>query len=183
MSYGIAVMKCAPLHLMHTRILNAMIATTDRCVLLLAPNEVFPIGLRTDMIRTVYGNRIRCAPIDDIGAQTTDEWSNHVIQRAVDVASGEYPTDYFAGRRNDGIWMHYHFYNETFKDLPLDTFCNSAGVHRKLHLIDAPELRHINATAIRTYLRFRDDMWKSMVPPVLIDMILTGYVEWERRVK
>lgn len=83
MTVALACMRLQPLHFGHTRIINEMIADYETVIIGLGSagkkpdrRDPWSVEQRTQMLRNVYGNRIKIVPLNDIGSsQTSNDWS------------------------------------------------------------------------------------------------------------
>lgn len=184
------VFRIQPLHKGHTHTMNQMnenfstwsvgLGSTGRHN---EPANPWTQVQRQEMLRNVYGNRVRIIPLQDIGAeQGANTWCEYVLSKAEGMKLPEI-TDYFTGSHADAMWYKGMFWFGDPTDKVLATRENESkyftknGVLRRLHIIDRSENVFPSATEIRTYLATRSDEWKRWVPAVNHDFIESTYPE------
>ena len=184
------VFRIQPLHLGHTFTMNIMNQDFDMWSVGLGstgrhsePANPWPQVLRQEMLRNVYGNRVRIVPLQDIGAeQGANTWCEYVLDKAVKMKLPEI-TDYFTGSHADAMWYKGMFWVGDPNDKILATkayeakYFTSTGVLRRLHIIDRSNNVFPSATEIRTYLATRSEEWRQWVPGVNHELIETTYPE------
>lgn len=185
-----AVMRCQPPHKGHTNVINRMNEDFDITSIGLGstgrhnePSNPWTQVQRQEMLRNIYGNRIRIIPLQDIGAeQGADTWCEYVLQKAEAMKLPPI-TDYFTGSHADAMWYKGLFWLGDENDPLLDTpeyrrrYFTEGGVLRRLHIIDRAENVFPSATEIRTYLATRSDEWKRWIPAVNHEFIEQTYPE------
>jgi hypothetical protein len=147
------------------------------------PSNPWPQVLRQEMLRNVYGNRVRIVPLQDIGAeQGANTWCEYVLDKAVKMNLPEI-TDYFTGSHADAMWYKNMFWEGDPNDKVLATkeyqakYFTSDGILRRLHVIDRSKNPFPSATEIRTYLATRSEEWRQWVPAVNHELVETTYPE------
>lgn len=206
MKFGLMIMKGAPLHRHHIRLLTEMAMTCPNALILFGQNSWFTFEDRARMVENVFGNRFFFSQITDIGGSTTRDWGVHVFKTVQEKFPDRkiYLTDYIGGRREDIFWLKDFFHHDEFGDFQsgyqtIPGYENSPGrcmnrfIHaydpitgqvdedapfgiRRLHMVRDEDHSHISATAIRTYLLLDDDHWKTMVPEVNHKLVEEAYM-------
>ena len=167
---AIAAMRCNPLHLGHTSIIQKMIESYENVVICLGSadksrtqDNPFNIEERMDMVLNVFGDRIRIVPLKDLGATShTNDWCDYIIRKITGLGLPE-PTDYVTGSRQDSLWYRGRFW--LGDNDPSEEHYSSSGQLRRLHIVDR-RLLPISASEIRGYLELGNDGWKDFVPRV-----------------
>lgn len=181
---GLAIMRTMPLHEGHTRIAQRMInahdvviigcGSADKPVTIQNP---FPILVRQQMWRAVYGDRIKLVALNDLGAtKDTNEWCDYVLKK-IEGLGLPAPTDYYTGSPADAVWYKGRFFNKECgspaDDNPKDFIRRYMpnDVFRQLHLEERTHNYIPSATELRQFLVTRDDGWKRWVPAVIHDIV------------
>lgn len=184
------VARCQCPHKGHTHIFNVMnedfefwsvgLGSTGRHS---EPSNPWTQIQRQEMLRNIYGNRIRIIPLQDIGAeQGANTWCEYVLGKANAMKLPEI-TDYFTGSQADAMWYKGMFWDGDPNDKILATkeyeskYFTEKGVLRRLHIIDRAQNHFPSATEIRTFLATRSDEWKRWVPAVNHNFIESTYPE------
>lgn len=184
------VARCQCPHKGHTHIFNVMnedfeywsvgLGSTGRHS---EPSNPWTQSQRTEMLRNIYGNRIRIVPLEDIGAeQGANTWCEYVLQKSEAMRLPEI-TDYFTGSHADAMWYKGMFWSGDPDDKILATkpyeakYFTKDGVLRRLHIIERTENIYPSATEIRTYLATRSEEWRRWVPAVNHDLVESTYPE------
>ena len=183
---ALAIMRTQPLHKGHCWIINEMLQSAETVIIGLgscdkAGNRSNPFTgeQRIQQIKNVYGNRVKCLPLNDLGS-TPDksEWIDYVLAKIRGLKLPE-PTDYYTGSPADAIWYDERFWNRDlvghlYRD-PHEghyTNPNDYSTLRMLHVMDrASKVFPISATEIRAFIELRSDKWKPWVPEVNHQMI------------
>lgn len=169
---SLAVMRLQPLHRGHCRLINRMIQDFEVVIVGIGSadksrtsHNPFTIEERIEMVRNVFGKRVKIVPLEDIGlVDITDEWCDYVLHKIESVGLPR-PTDYFCGSKADSLWYKYHF----------------DGDH--IHIRDRSSHNVPPATEIRTAIQLRDDSWKEFVPVLNHEIVEQNYPEKYRIVK
>jgi nicotinamide mononucleotide adenylyltransferase len=203
MKVGLMIMKGAPLHRHHVRLLTELAMLYKNSIVLFGKNSWFSYDDRKEMVKNVFGDRFHFGEIEDIGGTTTRAWGVHVFKTVAemhlcsDPNESVYLSGYVGGRREDCFWLKDFFRNEEFRgDIEWDYIgnrCINRYLHaydpatntinddapqgdRYLHMVRDEDHSHISATAIRTYLLLGDDYWKTMVPEVNHKLVQEAYM-------
>jgi len=186
-----AVMRIHPLHLGHTAVLNRMNENYETWSIGLGstgrhsePGHPWTQAQRTEMLRNVYGNRVKIVPLEDIGAeQGKNTWCEYVLSKAEKIWPGAPITDYFTGSHADAMWYKGLFWHGAEDDPLLQTpeyqkrYFTKEGVLRRLHILERSETIFPSATEVRTFLATRSDEWKRWVPGVNHQLVESTYPE------
>lgn len=166
---GLAIMRLQPLHAGHLRIINRMIADCETVIIGIGSadksntaHNPYTIEARMDMLRNVYGNRIKIIPLKDLGlTEVTREWADFVINKIkkVDMPA---PTEYWTGSEADAAFYKEHFGDGERHIGPLRI------VNRGTNNIPP-------ATELRTFLQLNDNSWRQWVPAVNWNIVENGY--------
>lgn len=178
---GLMVARLQPLHRGHTHIINTMIETHRPVILGLGsaqksrePHDPWTVEERMQMIRNVYGDRIKIVPLKDLGlVDVTDEWVDYVLDKIAKLGLPE-PTDYWGGSKFDSLWYSSRF-AETNSDNP--KYLAKNGQVRKLHILERDKNIFPAATELRTAMALEDDSWMEWVPTVNHRLIEETYPE------
>lgn len=190
---GLAVMRLQPLHSGHLRIINRMIANCDTVIIGIGSSDKsftahnpYTIEDRMEMLRNVYGNRIKIIPLKDLGlTEVTREWADFVISKIkkVDMPA---PTEYWTGSEADAVFYQEHFYTQKMiREAPGDPipYPRRSGFIGPLHIVDRGSNPVPPATEMRTFLQLHDDSWKQWVPAVNWDIVENNYPDEYRTKK
>lgn len=176
---ALAIMRTQPLHEGHTRIAQRMVSNFDTVIIgcgsadkPVSISNPYPVELRMQMWRNVYGDRIKLVPLADLGAtRDTNEWCDYVLKKIRGLGLPD-PTDYFTGSPADAIWYRGRFFN-TECGSPADEGTEEFikrfmpnGTFRLLHLEERTHNYIPSATELRQFLVTRSDGWKRWVPAV-----------------
>lgn len=189
---GLAVMRLQPLHSGHLRIINRMIANCDTVIIGIGSSDKsftahnpYTIEDRMQMLRNVYGNRIKIIPLKDLGlTEVTREWADFVMKKIkkVDMPT---PTEYWTGSKADAVFYQEHFYTDQMlanaKEEMLDGYIIGKMIG-PLRIVDRGANPVPSATEMRTFLQLHDDSWKQWVPAVNWDIVENNYPD-EYRMK
>ncbi len=187
---AMAAMRTQPIHLGHTAIANAMTANFDEVIIFngsadkpISISNPFPVEIRIQMWKRIFGDRIKLVPVSDLGATTdTTEWCDYLLKKAKQLGLPE-PTDYFTGSPADAVWYRGRFFNKECNspaDDDTDEFIARYmpnGVFRQLHLVDRTQNYIPSATELRQFMVTRDDGWKRWVPSVIHDLVEEHFPE------
>lgn len=161
MHVGLAVMRLQPLHRGHTAIINRMNEECDVSIIGLGSvqetNRWNPYSAeqRKQMIKNVYGDRVKIVPLNDISTERgTNDWVKYVIERITKIGLPE-PSHYYSGSEADACWYTNWFEKDCLHILP-----------RQFNV-------YPSATEIRTFLETRNEAWKKYVPKVNWDIVKT----------
>lgn len=183
---GLAVMRAQPLHKGHTRIIDAMIQDSDvaiigmgSCNVSRTVHDPFTPEERKEMIRNVYGDRVKIIMLSDLGITPgKDDWVDYVLSKIHKLGLPT-PSDYYSGSHGDSVW-----YKNRFTDYEGDrnpgwqyeyvAEDGSIGF-RKLHILDRAMNDVPAATDIRTLISMGDSSWKQWVPRVNHSFIEAHY--------
>ncbi len=195
---ALAIMRTQPLHKGHCWIINEMLQSADTVIIALGScdkagsrSNPFNGEQRIQMIKNVYGSRVKCLPLNDLGS-TPDksEWIDYVLEK-IEGLKLPHPTDYYTGSMADAIWYDERFYNELTSDKSLDYATAHNGFDRpycpkyytpdeesfrRLHIMDrTSQVFPITATELRAFIELRSDAWKPLVPAVNHKLIIENY--------
>lgn len=182
---ALAIMRLQPgPHFGHCSIINKMIADYQEVVIGLGSaqknrelHDPFTIEERMDMIRNIYGNRIKIVPLHDLGTDGgTTDWCEYVLEKMEKL--GLPPINaYFTGSSVDGAWYKNYFYNAKFNSELLPTHMIDNKTARRLFIVDRDQNFWPPASEIRMSLTLRTDEWKQWVPQVNHSLIESSYPE------
>lgn len=183
---GLVVGRFQPLHFGHTKIINHMIQDCKTAIVCIGSAQEsgtkrnpWNIEERMQMLRNVYGDRIKIVPLNDLGAANPDQWVGYIFEKIAKLGMKE-PTDYLTGSEADASWYQHHFWTKLFdaqwEKLP-EAYYTSDGIVRKLHIVERNHNPVPAATEIRTWLETRSNGWKHWVPAVNHDLISSTYPE------
>jgi cytidyltransferase-like protein len=184
---GLCVMRAQPLHRGHTHVINHMIENCDIVIIGLGSaqkkrerHDPWTVEERQQMLRNVYGDRIKIMPLVDIGAVNPIDWASYVLEKVQKLGLPD-PTEYHSGSEADSIWYRYHFFMgdlNSLKGLVPDHFYTPDGkIVRKLILHYREQNPIPSATEIRMFLETRYDGWKRWIPRVNHPLIESTYPE------
>lgn len=168
---GLAICRIQPLHKGHCLIINQMIQDCEVAILGLGSTnkkpdrwDPFTPDVRMQMVKNVYGDRLKIVPLVDINASTKSDWIEYVSSKITKLGMKE-PTDYYTGSESDAAWYtdHYGFDNEPGK--------------KKLHMVDRGMNNIPSASELRTLIELQDNGWKKWVPAVNWGLIEDNYPE------
>ena len=168
---GLAVMRIQPMHSGHCMIINKMIQECEMVILGLGSTnkkpdrwDPFTPDVRMQMVRNVYGDRVKIVPLVDIQAASKSDWVNYILSKLEKLGMRK-PTDYFTGSISDAAWYTDHFV--------LDLVTKNPTVH----MVDRGTNDIPSASELRTLIELRNDKWKQWVPSVNWDLVLDNYPE------
>lgn len=168
---GLAVMRIQPLHKGHCIIINQMIQECEMVVLGLGSTnkkpdrwDPFTPDVRMQMVRNVYGERVKIVPLVDIQAATKQQWVEYILTKLTKLGMRQ-PTDYFTGSVSDASWYEDHFRYD------------AKNGEMKLHLLDRSMNDILSASELRTLIELRNDKWCQWVPSVNWDLVTANYPE------
>lgn len=174
---GLAVMRTQPLHKGHTRIIDAMIQDSDvaiigmgSCNISRTVHDPFTPDERKEMIRNVYGDRVKIIMLSDLGITPgKDDWVDYVLSKIHKLGLPS-PSDYYSGSHGDSVWYKNRFTDYTGDGNPgwQYEFVREDGTvdFRKIHILDRSMNDVPAATDIRTLISMGDTSWKQWVPRV-----------------
>jgi len=164
---ALAVMRLEPLHRGHCSVINTMIQECETVIVCIGSAQEkrtnlnpYTVEERMEMLRNVYGDRIKIIPLKDIGAANQKQWVDYICKKIEKLGMAE-PTDYYTGSIQDSKWYEQHF----------------TGNDRKLHILGRDSNVYPPATEIRGYLELRDNGWKEWVPRVNHIIVEDNYPE------
>ena len=190
---GLMVGRFQPLHRGHLKSVNRMIQDCETAIIGLGSaqksgeeHDPYTVEERMEMLRNVYGDRIKIVPLNDLNASSPKQWTDYIFEKLGKLGMKKL-TDYYTGSEADAKWYIHCFWNEKLykpyngryngPNPKLTTeFTTSYGT-RLLHLIDRDMNPIPPATDIRTYLSLRTDEWKQWVPRVNHDLVSSKYPE------
>jgi cytidyltransferase-like protein len=187
---GLIVGRFQPLHKGHTRIINHMIEDCSTVIVGLGSvqksrekHDPWNVEERKQMLRNVYGDRIKIVPLKDLGTEPgTQGWADYVLEKIRKLGLPA-PTDYFTGSHADAVWYKGHFYSGMLNDIYDDErFLNyivpgTSTRYRMLHVIERNDNPVPPATDIRSFLELRDEGWRRWVPAVNHSIVEQNYPE------
>ncbi len=202
---GLMVGRFQPLHNGHTKTISLMIQDCETAIICLGSaqksgelHDPWTVEERMQMLKNVYGDRIKIVPLNDLNAVTPEEWTNYIFDKLKKLGMPE-PTEYYTGSRHDYCWYE-HCFSLCWLELE-DKYKNSSlmsnidvidkayavsynggsnerfSVFRRAHLIDRNMNPVPSATEIRGFLQLRTDRWKEWVPAVNHDLVEKTYPE------
>lgn len=178
---GLTIVRCNPVHRGHCRIFSKMIEDCETVIIGLGSAGVprsrsnpFTVEQRSDMLRKIYGERIKIVPLRDLGATDgTNNWVDYVLEK-LDKISLPPVSDLYCGSEADGSWYRERFWKEYFS-LPYSDDekykIKNTKLMRYLHIIDRDNSPFPSASEIRTFIELGNDMWKKYVPENIHDDI------------
>lgn len=196
---GLAVMRLQPLHKGHTSIINHMIEDCSTVIVCIGSAQLsnerdnpYTVEQRMEMLRNVYGDRIKIIPLKDIAAANQDQWVSYIADKIAKLGMNP-ATDYYTGSFADAEWYRTHFHNEELD--PIDNFMTTEeqlssiignnefkryytnGISKHLHINNRSINPTLSGTEIRTWLETRTDGWKRWVPRVNHEIVKNNYPE------
>lgn len=170
---GLAVMRTQPLHLGHTRIIDTMIRDNDVAIVGLGscnspstPNNPFSPDQRKQMLKNVYGDRIKIVMLSDLGITPgKEDWVNYVLEKISKLGLPD-PTDYYSGSHGDSVWYKSKFSHSLSTDIRYSLATSSGYICRRLHIMDRDIGNIPSATSIRSLISLGDAKWKEWTPRV-----------------
>lgn len=175
LNVGLAVMRTQPLHKGHTRIIDNMIQDNDvaiigmgSCNVSRTQHDPFTPEERKEMIRNVYGDRVKIIMLSDLGITPgKDDWVNYVLSKISKLGLPA-PSDYYSGSHGDAVWYKNRFTDYQGDENPgwqYEFVRNDGSIgFRKLHILDRAMNDVPAATDIRTLISLGDTSWKKWVP-------------------
>lgn len=180
---GLAVMRLQPLHKGHLITINHMIQDCETVIVCPGSaqksreeHDPWTVEERMQMLKAVYGDRIKIVPLNDLGATRPQEWTDYIFEKLAKLGMAE-PTDYYTGSIQDSFWYRHRFYLAGTPIEAGDSFMSVAGQQRILHLVDRNMNSVPSATEIRGFLQLRTDVWHQWVPRVNHDLVSLNYPE------
>lgn len=187
---ALAVMRCQPFHRGHAMIINRMIEDYQTVIIGIGstgrhsePSNPWTQIQRQEMLRNVYGNRIRIIPLQDIGTeQGSNDWCDYVLQKCLTMKLPPI-TDYLTGSHADATWYRGRFLLDGDPVRSLKPYVVDPNEEpkddniRRLHILDRNSNPVPSATELRTYLATRSDEWKRWVPGVNHKLVEETYPE------
>lgn len=181
---GLMIGRFQPLHYGHTKTISLMIQNCETAIVCLGSaqksheeHDPWTVEERMQMLRNVYGDRIKIVPLNDLGARRPEEWTNYIFEKLAKLGMKE-PTDYYTGSEADAKWYEHAFYLAGASSYEAGgSFVTVDCERRELHLIDRDMNPVPPATDIRTYLSLRTNEWKQWVPRVNHDLVSSTYPE------
>lgn len=173
MTTAMAVVRIQPLHYGHALLFNHMIGNFQNVIVGIgsvnAPRDFrnpFSYEDRKQMIRNIYGGRIKIIQLEDIGTeQHTDQWCDYVLDR-VEALKLPKPNVYVTGSNADAEWYKGRFphVREFTLDEPFVP-ANPDDEDKAIHIINRYKNTIPSATEIRTLICNRGT-WKQWVPSI-----------------
>ncbi len=183
---GLMVGRFQPLHRGHLKSINRMIQDCETAIIGLGSaqksgeeHDPYTVEERMEMLRNVYGDRIKIVPLNDLDASTPEQWTNYIFEKLEKLGMSE-PTDYYTGSEADAKWYIHCFCLDGVE--PEENWFKSPFItedvqRRVLHLMDRDMNPIPPATDIRTYLSLRTDEWQQWVPGVNHDLVSSNFPE------
>lgn len=186
---GLAVMRCQPLHRGHIFILNEMVQDCQTAILCLGsaqksrePHDPFTVEERMQMVRNVFGDRIKIVPLNDLGAARPEDWTNYIFTK-LEKLGMKTATDYYTGSVADSHWYKHAFFLNGVSPITQDQHLREYDprdgsellIGRRLHIINREGNPVPPATDVRTFLSLRNENWKQWVPPVNWKLVADNY--------
>ena len=185
---GLAIMRLQPLHRGHCLTINEMIQKCEVAIIGLGStnkkpdkHDPFTPDVRMQMIRNVYGDRVKIIPLVDLNAASKSEWVDYVFQKISKLGMPE-PTDYFTGSEADAVWYNEHFAKRpNILDYGTRRHYVAEGNQRMpvrfLHIVDRRQNEIPSASEIRMFIDLHSNEWKKWVPYVNHQLIEDNYPE------
>ena len=181
---GFGIFRSVPVHNGHVDTVNNMIANHKEVIIGIGSANSkdlrrvpYPVEIRQQMWRNVFGNRIKFVPLADLGfVDYTEEWYEYVLDKIRKLGLPT-PTDFYSGSEVDAKWyMNYHagYEPHCVKHDTYTTYYNRYH-NRRLHIIDRSKRVVISGTDLRTSLELRDNSWKQWVPRVNHALVENNY--------
>lgn len=158
-SLGILVGRFQMLHAGHQQMIETALALCDEVGIFVGSSQEsgteknpFSYELRVQVLRTLFGDKIRIYPLPDIGVGNVGAWGSYVLEN-VKAAFGRSPDLLISGR----------------EARRLDWFDTEAG--KNVAELYIPKTIDISASALRSFL-IADDRaaWEHYVSPALYPM-------------
>lgn len=161
-SIGAMVMRGQPIHNGHVSLIFEAMKNHEMVYIYLGSRNQpisfenpFSIKQRIDMLKIVFGtsSKLKIIPLKDIGATSKDQWMSYLAEETHS-QNLEQPTDYYAGDKENSIWV---------------TDVLNPITHEKLniHILNRLETTIMSGTRIRKNIATGTDDWKQHVPRVL----------------
>ena len=181
---GLMVGRFQPLHRGHLKSINRMIQDCETAIICLGSaqrsreeHDPWTVEERQEMLKNVYGDRIKIKALNDLGAVGPKEWTDYILSSLKKIDMKE-PTDYYTGSKFDSSWYNHTFYLEGVSVIDGNHSYITADLQRrKLHLIDRDMNPVPAATELRGFLQLRSDGWKEWVPAVNHELVEGTYPE------
>ena len=178
---GLVVGRFQPLHLGHCATIHKMIQECQTAIVCVGSSQLskeknnpYTVEERMNMLRNVYGERIKIIPLADISAATQRQWVDYICDK-VSKLGLERPTDYYTGSQADAEWYKHFFFNPKVSAFTVDTIDEYKG--RKLHIIDREKNVYPSGTELRLFLETRNTGWKKWVPAVNHNLVESSHPE------
>lgn len=180
---GLTVGRFQPLHKGHLKCINHMIQDCETAIICLGSSQKsreehdpWTVEERMQMLKNIYGDRIKIVPLNDLGATSPQEWTDYIFEKFAKLGLAE-PTDYYTGSIQDSFWYKHRFYLEGNSNEVGDSFVTVNCQKRMIHLIDRNTNPVPSATEIRGFLQLRTHGWQQWVPRVNYDLVSSNYPE------
>ena len=164
---GLFIGRVQPLHFGHCQLINYLIENCEVAIVGLGSvqkkrekHNPFTQEERQQMIRNVYGDRVKIVPLVDLNATTPDQWCEYVIEKIKKVGLPE-PNLYVSGSEADSYW-----YKDWFQ-----AHGKTLVIHNRSQNVWPA------ATEVRMFLELRTDGWKKWTPRVNHKLIQDKYPE------
>lgn len=164
---GLFIGRLQPMHMGHCQLINYMIESCETAIVGLgsvqkkrAKHDPFTQEERQQMIRNVYGERVKIVPLVDLNATTPAQWCDYVVEKIKKVGLPE-PNLYISGSEADSYW-----YKEYFSQK-----------NKTLMIYNRTQNVWPAATEVRMFLELRTDGWKKWTPRVNHKIIEQNYPE------
>lgn len=115
---GLMIGRFQPLHRGHLKSINRMIQDCETAIICLGSaqksreeHDPWTVEERMQMLRNVYGDRIKIVPLNDLGATRPKEWTAYIFEKLAKLGMKE-PTDYYTGSSADAKWYSHCFFNK-----------------------------------------------------------------------
>jgi hypothetical protein len=150
-------------------------------------HDPYTVEERMEMIRNVYGDRVRLIPLADIGAVNPADWCEYVLKKIKGAGLPD-PTAYHSGSQADALWYRDHFYAGNPADVmlgyhkdpdlwiryltnPHGKFCQE----RILHVMGRDNNPWPSATEVRQFIQLGSPHWRKYIPAVNHDLVESCY--------
>lgn len=183
---GLMVGRFQPLHRGHLKSINCMIQDCEVAIICLGSSQKsreehdpWTVEERMQMLRNVYGDRIKIVPLNDLDASGPEEWTDYIFDKLSKLGMAE-PTDYYTGSMADAKWYTHAFYLDDEHAVSFRTrapYITAQAIPREIHLIDRDMNPVPPATDVRTYMSLRTEDWRKWVPAVNHDLVIGAYPE------
>lgn len=171
-SIGGMVMRGEPIHNGHVSLIFEAMKNHEMVYIYLGSRNQpisfenpFSVKQRIEMLKIIFGtsSKLKIIPLKDIGATSKEQWMSYIAKETYS-QNLEQPTDYYAGDKENSIWI-----SDVINPISQKKF--------NVHIIDRLKTTIMSGTRIRKNIANGTDDWKQHVPTVLHDYIEKNFPE------